>query len=90
MTQKIIQNVIKMPYLCIDCKYFKYSSLFPNTKLSKCTKIFEIDLVTGNKIYQYASLAREYNKCKEEYFEKKPSLIEKISNLFEENKNSKM
>ena len=82
MTQKIIQNVTKMPYLCIDCKYFKYDSLLYNGTFAKCTKIFKIDLVSGKRVYEYASLAREFD-CKEKYFEKNTSLIEKVINLFE-------
>jgi hypothetical protein len=81
MTEKLIKNISKIPYLCVNCKYLKRDSIFCNTTFARCTRFYEIDVVSGRKKYDYASISRNY-KCEEKYFEKKKTLIEKISELF--------
>ena len=79
MCQRIIKGTISiMPKLCIECKYYKNAFLRPH-KYGKCTKIFNINLVDGTKIYYHASSIRAL-ECKEKYFElnEKTTLIHKI------------
>lgn len=70
----------KMPNICRDCKYFRKSHyLYHYTiELGKCTKISNLDLVTGFKTYNYASVVREFD-CKGNWYEenKKFSIFNK-------------
>ena len=79
MCQRIINGTINnLPRLCIDCKFYENKFLFSH-EYGKCTKIFNINLVDGTKIYNYASSIRAL-ECKEKYFElnEKTTLMHKI------------
>jgi hypothetical protein len=58
--------------LCKNCKFYVKSSLFPETdaSLGFCSKFSEINLVTGEISYQYASIARKF-ECDGDHYEKK-------------------
>jgi hypothetical protein len=60
----------KMPSdrLCKNCKFFRTS--IHGTNYGTCSKYGEQNLVTGEMIYDYASVARNHH-CKGDYFVKK-------------------
>jgi|APGre2960657373_1045057.scaffolds.fasta_scaffold00041_26 hypothetical protein len=69
---KIILNQ-PVPKLCRDCKFFKKSDISVFKKIDKiqygvCTYQYSLDLVTGEKKYDYASIVRQYT-CKETFYE---------------------
>lgn len=51
----------KPPPLCIQCKHFIPQDLFCRSKRAEyghCRKFYEIHLVTGEKNYEFATIAR--------------------------------
>jgi len=69
---KIIFNQ-PIPKLCRDCKFFKKSDSKIFSKIDKiqygiCTYQHSMDLVTGEKKYEYASIIRQYT-CKGTFYE---------------------
>jgi hypothetical protein len=60
----------KMPSICRECKYFRktYSMYIDSLEFGKCTKVSNLDLVTGCKTYNYASIIREF-ECKGDWYE---------------------
>jgi hypothetical protein len=72
----------KQPVLCKDCKWIRidksYKGFFTKREhtpreleYSLCAKYTRVDLVSGQKKYEYASIAREY-KCFGNGFERRP------------------
>lgn len=55
--------------ICYNCKYYKKTFPFVNKDLGLCKKTAFIDVVTGEKSYSYAEIARKYS-CNGEWFEK--------------------
>lgn len=57
----------KPPPLCIDCKHFLNSDPFfkaNRAEYGHCRQFYNINLVTGEKTYDFASIARSYeNMC---------------------------
>lgn len=72
-TAKIMLNQ-PVPKLCRDCKYFKPSTIMlkglDKVQYGICTYQHSLDLVTGEKKYEYASIVRQYT-CKETFYEEK-------------------
>ena len=60
------------PVLCKDCVNFR-SPAIARLEFGKCQRSYEIDLVTGEKTYGYASIAREHECDGGEHFQKRKS-----------------
>lgn len=71
VTIKYMAGKTPTPPLCKDCKYF-HKEPHISMENAYCTKFGKISLVSGNILYEYASIAREYD-CKGKYFEPNPA-----------------
>ncbi len=59
------------PVLCRDCVHFR--SQLGRTEFGKCHHRGEVNLVTGEKTFMFASVAREHT-CMGEHFERMPGM----------------
>ena len=61
------------PVLCRNCVHFR--SQIGRLEFGKCHHSYEIDLVTGEKTYLYASIARQH-LCRGEHFRQQKSWLD--------------
>lgn len=60
-----------LPPVCKTCKYFEpLTNSSDKIKYGKCLNFGEIDVITGEKTFLYASTARNFS-CKGKFYEKK-------------------
>ena len=70
------------PVLCKNCVHFR-SAWLGRLEFGDCHHSYEIDLVTGEKTYMYASVAREY-ACGGEHFQQRGSWLSSTLGTFAE------